>query len=59
MNGDLHCAKRIATDLEKEIVQIKKKFLADNFPSRFKNSVCNDFLNKENEHSFYHTTRFL
>ena len=40
----------IATDFEKEIVQIKKKFLAADFPSRFINSVCNDFLNKENNH---------
>ena len=50
INGDLHRSKRIATDFEKEIVQIEKKFLAANFPSRFTNSVCNDFLNKENNH---------
>ena len=50
INGDLHRSKRIATDSEKEIIQIKKKFLAANFPSRFINSVCNDFLNKENNH---------
>ena len=48
MNGDLHRAKRIATDFEKEIVQIKEKFLAANFPSRLINSVCNDFLNTDN-----------
>ena len=46
INGDLHRAKQIATDFEKEIVEIKKKFLAANFPSRFINSVCNDFLSK-------------
>ena len=39
-----------STDFEKGIIQIKKKFLAANFPSRFTNSVCNDFLNKENNH---------
>ena len=50
INSDLHRAKRIATDVEKEIVQIKVKFLADNFPSIFINSVCNDFLNKDNNH---------
>ena len=50
INGDLHRAKRIATDFEKEIVEIKEKFLAANFPSRFINSVCNDFLNKDNNH---------
>ena len=50
INGDLHRAKWIATDFEKEIVQIKEKFLVANFPSRFINSVCNDFLNKDNNH---------
>ena len=48
INGDLHCAKRIATDFDNEIVQIKEKFLAANFPPRFLNSVCNDSLNKDN-----------
>ena len=47
INGDLHRAKRIATDFDNEIVQIKEKFLAANFPPRFINSVCNDFLNKD------------
>ena len=28
INGDLHRAKRIATDFDNEIVQIKEKFLA-------------------------------
>ena len=46
INRDLHRAKQIATEFEKEIVEIKKKFLAANFPSRFINSVSNDFLNK-------------
>ena len=50
INAGLHRAKGITTDSEKEIVQIKKKFLAADFPSRFINSVCNDFLNKENNH---------
>ena len=50
INGDLHRSKRIATDFEKEIVQIKKKLLAANLPSRFINSLCNDFLNKKNNH---------
>ena len=50
INGDLHRAKQIATDFEKEIVEIKKKFLAANFPSRFINSVCNDFVNKDHNH---------
>ena len=50
INGDLHRAKRIATDFDNEIVQIKEKFLAANFPPRFINGVCNDFLNKDNYH---------
>ena len=50
INGDLHRSTRIATDFEKEIIEIKKKFLAANFSSRFINSVCNNFLNKENNH---------
>ena len=47
IKSDLHRSKRIAKDFEKGIVQIKKKFLAANFPSRFITSVCNDFLNQE------------
>ena len=31
INGDMNRAKRIATDFENEIVQIKEKFLAANF----------------------------
>ena len=50
INGDLHRAKRIAADFEKEIVQIKEKIVAVNFPSRFINSVYNDFLKKDNNH---------
>ena len=50
INGDLHRAMRIATDFDYEIVQIKEKFLAANFPPRFINRVCNDFLNKDNNH---------
>ena len=48
INGHLQSAKRIATDFDNEIVQIKEKFLASNFPPRFINSVSNDFLNKDN-----------
>ena len=46
INHDLHRAKQIVTEFEKEIVEIKKKFPAANFPSRFLYSVSNDFLNK-------------
>ena len=47
INGYLHRAKRIVTGFEQEI---KKKFIAADFPSRFIDSVCNDFLDKENNH---------
>ena len=50
INGDLHRAKRIATDFDNEIVQIEEKFLAANFPPSFINSVCNNFLNEDNNH---------
>ena len=50
INGDLHRVKRIAPDFDKEVVQIKEKFLAANFPPRLINSACNDFLNKDNNH---------
>ena len=51
-------AKRTATDFEKEIVQTNKKFLAANFPSRFINSVCTDFLNKENNQEINYRRNF-
>ena len=50
INGDLHRAKRIATGFDDEILQIKEKFLAANFPPSNINSVYNDFLNKDNNH---------
>ena len=48
INTDLYRAKRIATNLDNELVIIKKKFLAANYPHRFINSVINTFVEKEN-----------
>ena len=48
INTDLYRAKRIATNLDNELVIIKRKFLAANYPHRFINSVINTFVEKEN-----------
>ena len=45
---DLYRAKRIPTNLDNELVIIKKKFLAVDYPHRFINSVINTFIEKEN-----------
>ena len=44
---DLYRAKRIPTNLDNELVIIKKKFLAVDYPHRFINSVINTFIEKE------------
>ena len=49
INTDLYRAKRIATNLDNELVIIKKKFLAADYPHRFINSVINTFIEKENK----------
>ena len=49
INTDLYRAKGIATNLDKELVIIKRKFLAANYPHRFINSVINTFNEKENK----------
>ena len=43
ITGELHRARRIASDFEKETTRIKKKFLSVGFPSRFIESVIRDF----------------
>ena len=48
-NTDLYRAKRIATNLYNELVIIKKKFLAADYPLRFITSVINTFIEKENK----------
>ena len=49
INTDLYRAKRIATNLDNELVIIKKKFLAADYPHRFINCVTNTFIEKENK----------
>ena len=44
ITGELHRARRIASDFEKETTRIKKKFLSVGFPSRFVESVISDFM---------------
>ena len=48
INTDLHRAKRMATNLDNQLV-IKRKFLAADYPHRFINSVINTFIEKENK----------
>ena len=49
INTDLYRAKRIATNFDNELVIIKRKFLAVDYPHRFINSVINTFIEKENK----------
>ena len=49
INTDLYRAKRIATNLDNELVIIKKKFLAADYPHRFIDCVTNTFIEKENK----------
>ena len=49
INTDLYRVKRIATNLDNKLVIIKRKFLADNYPYRFINSVINTFIEKANK----------
>ena len=41
--GDLHCANKISSDLEKEISIIKAKYLKAGYPNGFIDSIINDF----------------
>ena len=44
INTDLYRAKLIASNLDNELVIIKKKFLAADYPHEFINSVINTFI---------------
>ena len=46
-NTDLYRAKRIASNLDNELLIIKKKFLAADYPHKFINSVINTFIEKK------------
>jgi hypothetical protein len=43
INGELHRARRVASNFEEEIKRIKTKFVDVGFPSRFVDSVIRDF----------------
>ena len=43
INGDLHRSKRILSNFDEEILQIKEKFMKADYPLRFINSVSNEF----------------
>ena len=45
MLGELHFAKRIFSNFQKEVKNIKEKFSKANFPRRFINSVVAQFNN--------------
>ena len=49
INTDLYRAKRMALNLYNELVIIKKKFLAGDYPHKFINSAINTFIEKQNE----------
>ena len=49
INTDLYRAKRITSNLDNELVIIKMKFLAANYPHKFINSVINTFIEKQNK----------
>ena len=48
LNTDLYRAKRIASNLDNELVIIKKKFYAADYLHKFINSIINTFIEKEN-----------
>ena len=52
LNTDLYCAKRIASNLDNQLVIIKEKFLEADYPHKFINSVINTFIEKENEEEY-------
>ena len=45
INGDLHRAKRISSDFDKEIKTIKEKYRTAGFPVRFVSSIIDTFCN--------------
>ena len=48
ISNDLHRARKISSDFENEIKEIKKKYEKANYPLRFVESIVRDFKNKEN-----------
>ena len=52
VNTDLYRAKRIASNLDNELVIIKKKFLAADYPHKFVNSIISTFIEKVNKKEY-------
>ena len=48
INGELHRAKKISTDFDKELVNIKENFKNAGYPYRFVNSMIACFMNRNN-----------
>ena len=46
INGDLHRAKKIASNFENEIIKIRKKYIKADYPLRYINSVISAFNNE-------------
>ena len=53
LNGELHRAKRIASNFNKELKLIRDKYTKAKFPSRFINSVISNFNNKSDINDEY------
>ena len=47
INTDLYCAKRVALNLDNELIITKNKFLAAVYSHKFTNSVINTFIEKK------------
>ena len=53
INTGLYRAKRITSNLDNELIIIKKKFLEADYPRKFINSVINTFIENENKKEEY------
>ena len=47
--GELHCTKKIASNLKKEFKYIQEKFSKTNFPLRFINNLVAQINNKDKD----------
>ena len=43
INGNLYRSKRISSNLDEKIILMREKFMKADYPSRFINSVINEF----------------
>ena len=49
INGELHRAKKISSNFDKEIIRIRDKYIKAGYPLRFINSVISSFNNKNTQ----------